>query len=187
MIIHLWEGEGSSAQWQPLSVSCVWSSWSLKPGFAGHPDAFLAMREKRAVGSPSGCPRRHKAPSYWIDVVVVSKPRRTSPCAPHDCVPCSHEHAGQSSQTVPDRMSPCWFKWRRCQQIGHRFQRIPESPILETVCACARRTIIVDGPDNWSRALVGESVVDKFVPLDWSDADTIFDRALATLEGVRKV
>ncbi|KAF8057917.1 hypothetical protein HT031_005863 [Scenedesmus sp. PABB004] len=48
------------------------------------------------------------------------------------------------------------------------------------------RAVIIDGPDSWSQTLVGEGVAEEFVPLDFADAGTVFDRALAALSALRE-
>jgi biotin carboxylase len=48
------------------------------------------------------------------------------------------------------------------------------------------RAVIVDGPDSWSRDLVAEGVIEKFVGLDMSDAETLFERCLAAITRVAR-
>ena len=48
------------------------------------------------------------------------------------------------------------------------------------------RSVVVDGPDSWSKSLVAENVIEKFIPLDMSDAETLFDRAMDEIKKARK-
>ena len=47
------------------------------------------------------------------------------------------------------------------------------------------RSVVVDGPDSWSKSMVAEGVIEKFIPLDMSDAETVFERALEAIKKVR--
>lgn len=40
---------------------------------------------------------------------------------------------------------------------------------------------------NGLQALVKEGIIEKFIPLDMSDAETVFDRCLAAVNKVKKV
>ncbi|EFN56176.1 hypothetical protein CHLNCDRAFT_144890 [Chlorella variabilis] len=46
------------------------------------------------------------------------------------------------------------------------------------------RVVLIDGPESWSKVLVEEGVIEWFVPLDMSDADTVFHRCLAAIRKV---
>lgn len=48
------------------------------------------------------------------------------------------------------------------------------------------RSVIIDGPDSWSKNLVEENIIEKFIPLDMSDADTVFERALQEIRDTKK-
>ena len=47
------------------------------------------------------------------------------------------------------------------------------------------RSIVIDGPDSWSKSLVEENIIEKFIPLDMSDAETVFERALQEIKLAR--
>ena len=49
------------------------------------------------------------------------------------------------------------------------------------------RSVIIDGPDSWSQSMVKEGLVERFVGIDFSDADTIYDRCLAAINEVKQV
>jgi len=57
--------------------------------------------------------------------------------------------------------------------------------IFERARELGVRSVILDGPDSWAQALVGDGTVETFVPLDFEDAETVFDRALAALQALR--
>ena len=58
--------------------------------------------------------------------------------------------------------------------------------IFERARELGVRSVILDGPDSWAQVLVADGTVEAFVPLDFGDADTVFDRALAALQAVRR-
>lgn len=47
--------------------------------------------------------------------------------------------------------------------------------------------MVIDGPDSWSQSLKNEGMIEKFVGLDFSDADTVFERCLEVLSNIKKV
>lgn len=49
------------------------------------------------------------------------------------------------------------------------------------------RSVIIDGPDSWSQSMVKEGMVERFVGIDFSDADTIYDRCLAAINKIKQV
>ena len=49
------------------------------------------------------------------------------------------------------------------------------------------RSVIVDGPDSWSQTLVKEGIVERFIGLDFSDAETVFDRSLEAIKKAQSV
>ena len=49
------------------------------------------------------------------------------------------------------------------------------------------RSVIIDGPDSWSQTLVKEGIVERFIGLDFSDADTVFDRSLDAIKKAQSV
>lgn len=58
--------------------------------------------------------------------------------------------------------------------------------IFERAKELGVRSVILDGPDSWAQALAADGTIESFVPLDFGDADTVFDRALAALHAVRR-
>ncbi|KAK9812604.1 hypothetical protein WJX72_000445 [[Myrmecia] bisecta] len=48
------------------------------------------------------------------------------------------------------------------------------------------RSVIIDGPDSWCQMLEQEKIIEKFVPLDFSDAETVFDRCCQALNQIKK-
>jgi hypothetical protein len=49
------------------------------------------------------------------------------------------------------------------------------------------RAVMIDGSESWSRILADEGVLEKFVPFDWSDQDTVFERCLEVCQRVEQV
>jgi carnosine synthase len=58
--------------------------------------------------------------------------------------------------------------------------------IFEKAKELGVRSVIVDGPDSWSKSLVSEGIIENFISLDMSDAETVFDRALVAIQKLRK-
>ncbi|CAG9461129.1 unnamed protein product [Pedinophyceae sp. YPF-701] len=48
------------------------------------------------------------------------------------------------------------------------------------------RTVIVESPDSWSRKLVDEGIIEKFVAIDMDESDTLMQRILDRLNDVAK-
>jgi hypothetical protein len=59
--------------------------------------------------------------------------------------------------------------------------------IYERIKELGVRAVMIDGPESWSRILEGEGVLEKFVPFDWSDQDTVFERCLEACKRVEQV
>lgn len=51
--------------------------------------------------------------------------------------------------------------------------------IFEKAHALGVKSIVLDAPDSWARLLEQEGQIAKFVPIDFNDADTVFDQCLA--------
>lgn len=49
------------------------------------------------------------------------------------------------------------------------------------------RSVIIDGPDSWCQTLQDEKLIEKFVGIDFSDADSVFDKCLVAIRKVKKV
>ena len=48
------------------------------------------------------------------------------------------------------------------------------------------RTVVIDGPDSWSKQMVDEGVIERYVGLDMTDADTVFERCLKEIQKVKR-
>ena len=57
--------------------------------------------------------------------------------------------------------------------------------IFEKAKELGVRSIVLDGPDSWAQSLVAEGVIEKFVPVDFGDADAVFERALSGVLAAR--
>lgn len=49
------------------------------------------------------------------------------------------------------------------------------------------RSVVIDGPDSWSASLVSDGLVESFIPIDFSDTVTLFERVLDACKKVRLV
>ena len=49
------------------------------------------------------------------------------------------------------------------------------------------RSVIIDGPDSWSQTLQDDKMIEKFIGIDFSDAESVFDKCLAACKKVQKV
>ncbi len=49
------------------------------------------------------------------------------------------------------------------------------------------RVVIIDGPDSWAKTLVGEKVIEKFYPVDFTDEAAIFDKCLVRIKQAEAV
>ena len=49
------------------------------------------------------------------------------------------------------------------------------------------RIVIVDEADSWSRQLLEEGVIERFIPFDFSDQETVFERCMAVIKRIEKV
>ena len=49
------------------------------------------------------------------------------------------------------------------------------------------RAVILDGPDSWSQNLVTEGIAELFIPIDFADAEAVFDRCCQAIEKAKKV
>lgn len=68
------------------------------------------------------------------------------------------------------------------QQVpgGRRF-------IYEKAHELGVRSVILDGPDSWAQSLLETKQIDKFVPVDFTDAESAFDRCVTALKKVKTV
>lgn len=58
--------------------------------------------------------------------------------------------------------------------------------IFERAKELGVRTVVIDGPDSWSKEMVAEGVIERFVGLDMSDVETVFDRCLEAINTTKK-
>ncbi|EFN59059.1 hypothetical protein CHLNCDRAFT_137776 [Chlorella variabilis] len=58
--------------------------------------------------------------------------------------------------------------------------------IFERAKELGVRSVVIDGPDSWSKHLVEEGQIEKFVGLDMSDGDTVFDRCLDACHKIKR-
>lgn len=58
--------------------------------------------------------------------------------------------------------------------------------IFEKAKELGVRSVIIDGPDSWCQTLQDEKLIEKFVGIDFSDADSVFDKCLVAIRKVKK-
>lgn len=58
--------------------------------------------------------------------------------------------------------------------------------IFEKAKELGIRSIIIDGPDSWSRELEEEGIIEKFIGLDMSDVESVFDRCVDAVKKAQK-
>jgi carnosine synthase len=56
--------------------------------------------------------------------------------------------------------------------------------IFEQAAALGVRSVVLDAPDSWVQLLEKEGVIAKFMPIDFSDAEAVFDKCLAAIKSV---
>ncbi len=49
------------------------------------------------------------------------------------------------------------------------------------------RSVIIDGPDSWCQNLQDVNMIEKFIGIDFSHAESVFDKCLAACKKVQKV
>lgn len=64
---------------------------------------------------------------------------------------------------------------------------MPRRFIFEKAKELGVRAVVLDGPDSWAQTMVTDGIVEKFVGLDFTDADTVFDRCVSAINAIRKV
>lgn len=47
------------------------------------------------------------------------------------------------------------------------------------------RSVVIDGPDSWAQSMLESKQISKFVPIDFSDAETTFGRCVSALNKVK--
>lgn len=65
--------------------------------------------------------------------------------------------------------------------------RFPCRFIYEKAHELGVKSIILDGPDSWAQSLQDEGKIEKFVPVDFADAESAFDRCVAAINKVKSV
>lgn len=54
--------------------------------------------------------------------------------------------------------------------------------VFEKAKALGVKSVVLDGPDSWCKQLQEEGVIEKYIPIDFSDAETVFDRCLEAIK-----
>ena len=49
------------------------------------------------------------------------------------------------------------------------------------------RSVVIDGPDSWSQTLESDGTIEKFIGVDFSDADAVFDLCLTAIRKAQSV
>jgi biotin carboxylase len=57
--------------------------------------------------------------------------------------------------------------------------------IFERAKELGVRAVVIDGPDSWSKTMQEEGMIERFIGLDMSDAESVFDRCLTAMKKVR--
>ncbi|KAA6416926.1 MAG: glutathione synthetase ATP-binding domain [Trebouxia sp. A1-2] len=58
--------------------------------------------------------------------------------------------------------------------------------IFEKAKELGVRSVIIDGPDSWCQTLQDDKMIEKFIGIDFSDAESVFDKCLAACKKVQK-
>lgn len=58
--------------------------------------------------------------------------------------------------------------------------------IFEKAKELGVKSIVLDGPDSWCQLLEKDGIISKFIPIDFSDPDTVFDRCLEAIRSASK-
>ena len=56
--------------------------------------------------------------------------------------------------------------------------------VYETAKKLGVRCVVVDGPDCWAMQLEDEGIIEKFIPLDMTEAETVFERTLEAIKSM---
>lgn len=49
------------------------------------------------------------------------------------------------------------------------------------------RSVVIDGPESWSQTMEAEGIIEKFIGVDFSDADTVFQQCLTAIKKAQAV
>jgi carnosine synthase len=55
--------------------------------------------------------------------------------------------------------------------------------VFEKAAELGVKCVVLDAPDSWAQLMEGEGVISKFVPIDFSDAENVFDHCLEVGRG----
>ena len=80
----------------------------------------------------------------------------------------SSQRFGQYPAMKRARTPPCRFIYEKAHELGVR-------------------SIILDGPDSWAQSLQEDGKIERFVPVDFADAESAFDRCVAAIHKVKAV
>ena len=47
--------------------------------------------------------------------------------------------------------------------------------------------MVIDGPESWSQTLESDGIIEKFIGVDFSDADTVFNLCLTAIRKAQSV
>ncbi len=59
--------------------------------------------------------------------------------------------------------------------------------IFEKAKELGVRSVVLDGPDSWAQTMAAEGLIEKFVGLDFADADTVYNRCVDAIQSIKKV
>ncbi len=59
--------------------------------------------------------------------------------------------------------------------------------IFEKAKELGVRSVVLDGPDSWAQTMATEGLIEKFVGLDFADADTVYNRCVDAIQSIKKV
>lgn len=148
-----------------------------------------------AEGLPANVPVGSVSSNYLTPSAIGSLPRALSP-SEREVIAASTPLSptlNLVSSLPGDRISQRSVQGRQLRRhvlrgavlvfvtAGYRGKRF----IFERAKELGVRSVILDGPDSWSQELVDEGVAERFVPLDMSDGETLFERALEAVKRVR--
>ena len=49
------------------------------------------------------------------------------------------------------------------------------------------RSVVLDGPDSWAQTMAADGIIESFVGLDFTDAETVFERCVTAINSIKKV
>ncbi len=57
--------------------------------------------------------------------------------------------------------------------------------VFEKAAELGVKAVVLDAPDSWAQLMEGEGVISQFVPIDFSDAENVFDHCLEVRGALR--